>query len=82
MKMASESKARARGPVCGIETPYGAVFYYPETAEQLTFLALAGEKPLRVRGALKRLLITLCQELRDEKRKAAVLRHGLAGGTN
>jgi len=82
MKTASESQARTAGPMIGIETPYGAVLHFPETPEGLTFLSLDGGEPQRVRGALKRLLLTLLSVGHEAQARARVMRRALKGGTN
>lgn len=82
MKTASESKAKAAGPMTVFETRYGAVTHFPESADGLTFLVLPGQEPLRVRGNLKRLLLTMIRAVDETQREARVLRRGLQGGRN
>lgn len=61
-------KGHKCGPECqavSFDTPFGSVVHFPNTEAGITFLALAGQEPRRVRGAEKRLFLTFLRALKD-----------------
>ena len=59
------------GPKCKavtFSTPYGAVVYFPETKAGLTFM-VTNEGERRVRGAEKRILLTMLKTIEEARRR-------------
>lgn len=81
-----EALGDPEGVVEAFLTPHGIVAWAPGAENQPTALLVAGEAPVRVHGALKRLLLTLARGRHREGERAklaeARLASALAGGRN
>jgi len=63
--------------------PYGIVTFFPAEPDQPTYLVLPDHKePVRVRGSMKRLVLSLCRRVAEGTKRAQNLQKMMAGGLN